>query len=291
MPFEYFDLAKLSQGSSLESFFHGWAGAREQVVVLSPHDDDALLGAGYLLQAVMGDGVVPYVLIFCNGCAGYSDPGQRGSIVATRRAETLSAYHELGIPEDHIIRFDRPDFSVIPYLGWQLPAGYEGGSEGLFRPVVTMLRDIGATRIVAPNDYREHLDHLAVALLGLFYAPQVGDNILADWGTPCRPHSFCVYSVWADFSPEDALVQGRDTTLRANLVLRADLDAEERVRRGIRSFASQGRVIEDLIKHREGRRTQSGYLELYLLTDPRPILDYAPYEQALRAMAGSKTSR
>ncbi len=63
---------------------------------LSPHDDDAVLGTGYLIQAVAESGGEPFVFIFCNGNGGYSIPEDKGTIVEKRAAETKAAYLELG---------------------------------------------------------------------------------------------------------------------------------------------------------------------------------------------------
>ena len=40
-------------GGGLDVLFPGWKGADERVCVYSPHDDDAILGAGYAMRAAM----------------------------------------------------------------------------------------------------------------------------------------------------------------------------------------------------------------------------------------------
>jgi len=65
--------------------------AKERVAIFSPHDDDAVLGTGYLIQAVAESGGEPFVFIFCNGNGGlYSIPEDKGTIVEKRAAETKS---------------------------------------------------------------------------------------------------------------------------------------------------------------------------------------------------------
>lgn len=68
---------------------------------------------------------------------------------------------------------------------------------------------------------------VAAHLIGAFDGPQVGDPVLADWGLAEPVRSTLIYSVWADFSPDDALVARADTRLRANRALLARVEIEE----------------------------------------------------------------
>src|SRR5438093_2416014 len=97
--------------------FPAWSKP-ESLAVLSPHDDDALLGAGYAILAARALEVPVSVLIVCNGCAGYSSAEQKSRIVGIRRAETLEAYAHLGLGPGDIYRFDVPDFSAVARIGW-----------------------------------------------------------------------------------------------------------------------------------------------------------------------------
>ena len=58
----------------LSALFPGWDGKNERLVVYSPHDDDAILGAGYAMRAAIEDGAEVYIVIVCSGNAGYSTP-------------------------------------------------------------------------------------------------------------------------------------------------------------------------------------------------------------------------
>ncbi|MFQ5794822.1 MAG: PIG-L deacetylase family protein [Candidatus Bipolaricaulia bacterium] len=276
--FTYYDLNLGRMSKDIGLLFPNWDG-KETLAVLSPHDDDALLGAGYAMLAALSEGAEVYIFIFCNGCAGYSTIEEKDSIVEIRKEETREAYVRLGIDEDHILRLDYDDFSVAPYLGWHLP----GGTEGTLAQSLPKLREIDTTRLLIPNGYREHLDHTAVHQVGAFDGPQVGDPILVDWGETEPITSFLEYAVWGDFSPEDALTSGRKTTLRGNRVVEANSAIEQRIRDTIQRFQSQQDIIEGLIAHREQRRFQSGHIEIYLDFDPRPSLNYSPYKEHLES--------
>ncbi len=271
--FTYYDLRRRKRSEDISLLFPDWRPGDEQIAVLSPHDDDAALGAGYILQAAQVNGAEVYIFIFCNGCAGYSFPEEKETIVATRQQETIASCAVLDIPEDHIVRFDYPDFSLMPNLGWRMPWNATGTMEYHLRA----LRDRRITRILVPNGYREHIDHEATYRAGAYDGPQVGDPVLADWGLTPAIRSTIQYAVWGDFSPEDALVNAEPVTLRANRAIVTTPSVEERVREAIRAFRSQGQIIEGLIAARQGRQFDGRYLELYLDFDARPALDYRPY--------------
>lgn len=278
--FSYYNLRAGLKSDHIALLFPGWEAEDERVAVVSPHDDDGLLGAGYAILAALANGAEVYLFIFCNGCAGYSTPEEKGSIVERRKDETVSAYQALGIAADKIIRFDYPDFSLLPNIGWLMP----WGKEGTFPRSLQTMRELRITRLLVPNGYREHVDHEAAFRIGAYDGPQVGDNILAEWGGAPPIRSFLQYAVWGDFSPEDALVTGSDLPLRGNRAILARAGVEESVEKGIREFRSQERVIEGLIEARKERRRGEGVIEVYLAFDPRPSLDYAPYHEAISAI-------
>ncbi|MGQ9623601.1 MAG: PIG-L deacetylase family protein, partial [Candidatus Caldatribacteriaceae bacterium] len=221
--FAFFDLREQKRSPFIDLLFPGWEEGNERVVIFSPHDDDALLGAGYLLQAVPLFGGEVHILIFCNGSGGYSTIEHKPIITALRFQETGRAYAKVGIPLERIHRLEYDDYSVWPFIGWHLP----GKEEGTVRKVLPLLRRLRATRVVLPNGYREHLDHTAVFMVGAFDAPQVGDPVMADWGESDPVRSVLQYAVWSDFSPEDALLAEDDLTIRANRALVAPEEAEE----------------------------------------------------------------
>ncbi|MFQ6000358.1 MAG: PIG-L family deacetylase [Anaerolineae bacterium] len=278
--FSYYNLRARMKSDQIDLLFPGWEAGNERVAVICPHDDDGLLGAGYALLAALANEAEVYPFILCNGCAGYSTPEEKESIVERRKDETVRAYQALGISARNIIRFDYPDFSLLPNIGWLMP----WGKEGTFPRSLQMMRELRITRLLVPNGYREHVDHEAAYRIGAYDGPQVGDNILADWGGAPPIKSFLQYAVWGDLSPEDALVTGSDLTLRGNRAILARLGVEETVQKGIREFRSQERVVEGLIEARKGRRRGEQVIEVYLAFDPRPSLDYAPYHEAIAAI-------
>ena len=58
-------------------------GKGEVLAVMSPHDDDAIIGAGYAMLAAQQAGADVYVVIFCRGDAGYSTVEEKETIYQT----------------------------------------------------------------------------------------------------------------------------------------------------------------------------------------------------------------
>jgi hypothetical protein len=266
MSFVFHDFTRSARGG-IELLWPEFAGAAESVAVISPHDDDALLGAGYLMLALREIGAAVRVLIVCDGRGGYSRVEDKAGMVERRKQEAAAAYHDLGLGPDDLAWLDIPDFSVIHYLGWVLP----NGQAGAFARILPLLRKWRVSRILVPNAYREHIDHTAAHFAGTFYGPQVGDAVLADWGGAPPVKSTLEYSVWADFAP----APGR--TLRADRAIVAPLAVEEKVMAALGRFQSQAEVIAGLVGARASRRRDGRVIELYRTIDPRPRLDYAPY--------------
>ncbi len=276
-PFVYYDLIRGLRNRNISLIFEDWRREGERVIVLSPHDDDALLGAGYILLAAMSEGCEPYILIFCDGGAGYSNINDKERIVSIRKTESVNAYRKLGIKEEAILRFNYPDLSLRSHIGRLLP----GGIEGTTPKTIKMLRMIRPTRLLIPNEYRENTDHEALSYTGTYDGPQVGDVLMVDLAEPFRIKGFLKYSVWGDFSPEDAFLTGRDPALRGDVAIKAEPEVEEKVIQALKEFKSQEKIINQLVRKRSERIINGDYIEVYLRYNPRPSISYDGYKKRL----------
>ena len=275
--YRYLDI-RTERFGGIETLFPGWKPGDERVCVYSPHDDDAILGAGYAMRAALDAGAEVYLIIACSGDCGYSTPEEKDTIVARRHTEATNVYAAFGIPEENILFLNYPDFSALSYVGRNIAPGREGN----FRSTLTLLRQRRITRILAPNHYHEHIDHLAASLMAQYDAPQAGDMHSVDWADPYPVRSTAQYSVWAELDPEDALVAGRDPSLRADTVLIASQEVEQTVAKGLSEYVSQQAIIADLLLQRKARQLPDGrYIEVYRRFDPRPKLDFEPYKRLL----------
>jgi len=274
----FLDLGAGLKSRTPDPLFPGWTPGSERVVIFSPHDDDALLGAGYLILAVLEESARVELVVFCDGRAGYSRVEERDTIVGWRKEECRRAYGRLGLPPDAITRLDLPDFSVPHYLGWKLPSG----ADGLFARLLPRLRELRPTRLCLPNGWREHFDHTGVHQAGVFFGPQVGDAVLADWGRASAVRSALVYSVWGEFPARELGAPGP----RADRAILGPAEAEKRIQEALAEFASQAEVIAGLQQARSARTEAGRALELYQSLGLRPALDYGPYWQRVHSLLG-----
>jgi len=249
---EFVDFRTLRKSSSIDLLFPEWQ-EDETVAFLSPHDDDVLLGAGYLLKATIENNGIPLLLVFCSGDAGYSNPEEKDTITQRRRQEAIQAYGALGVKEENIHSFDIPDFSLMPHVNRNLIE-----KKGLF-------------------GYFEHWDHSAVFSMGIYTSPQAGDPVLADIGEPFSAQSHYVYSVWGDFEPSET--EPRQIRADKGIVVKEEI--EEEIRRSIHQFTSQRKIFKKIVDYREKRKSSAGYLELYKSADIRPQTDFNPYFELL----------
>lgn len=271
---QFVDVNKSKISSDIEVIFPDWGKGKEKICVLSPHDDDAIIGAGYAIEAALRNNAEVFIFIFCKGNAGYSAIEQKENIEAIRELETINAYTKLGIRKENIVRFNYSDFSVLQNIGWILSTKEEGS----FKQIVTKLRELKVTRVVVPNHYREHIDHTAVSIIGTYDSPQCGDPILVDWAQPFSIKNVLEYSVWGDLDPEDALVKNRKSNLRANKLVIVSEDIERNIRQCISEYKSQEKIVSDLMASRDERKTNNNiFIEVYLSYDARPRLNYRPY--------------
>ena len=264
---EFIDFGSLRRSKKIDLLFPGWKKG-EKVAFLSPHDDDVVLGAGYLLKAVKESGGIPLVFIFCKGDAGYSSVEDKNAIVKTRKKETMKAYKKLGVQEGNLFHSDIPDFSLPPYVNRNLPRG-----KGLFEEQVRLFRKEKVGRVVFASGFYEHWDHTAVYQMGIYTSPQAGDPILADLGEPCAPKSYYIYSVWGDFEPDKSV----SDAIRADKGILVDRDQENTVREAIQAFSSQKKIFQTIVDYREKRKSESGYLELYKTMSVRSPIEYKAY--------------
>ena len=273
MSFSYYDLNSKAKSKSIDTLFPNFS-EDEVLAVMSPHDDDAVIGAGYSILAAKEAGADVYVVIFCRGDAGYSTVEEKDTIEAVREMETYECYKRLGIEENHILRLNFPDFSAISNIGWERCDKSAGDMPRILR----FFREKKVTRVMIPNHYHEHIDHLSAYLMSSYDVPQAGDSALVDYGEPHSVRSTLQYSVWADLDPEDALINNRPADLRANRILAVKKEIEEKIADAIGAYVSQEEIIKSLVKARAERLTPSGeFIEVYIAFDCRPKINFKPY--------------
>ncbi|MFQ6070368.1 MAG: PIG-L deacetylase family protein [Candidatus Aminicenantales bacterium] len=264
---EFIDFRRLLRSRRIDLVFPGWEEG-ERVAFLSPHDDDVILGAGYLLLSTVEARGVPHVFIFTTGDAGYSVPEDKEKIVSMRKKEALSAYIKMGVRKDNIHFLGLTDFSLMPYVNRKIPGG-----EGIFEEIVQTFRENKVSRVVFSNGYFENWDHTAVFNIGMYVVPQAGDAVLSDLGKPHPLRTYVLYSVWGDFEPQYA----ESHMIRADLGIMAGQKEEDKVLEAINAFTSQKEIISTILKERKKRKRKARFLELYKAPCVRKQIEFTPY--------------
>lgn len=275
----FFSISNHIVSEDISLLFPDWK-EKEIPVIFSPHDDDAILGCGYLIQYFTSHQIPLHLIIFCKGDAGYSTVAEKASVVERRKRETIECYGKLGIKKENILYFDVPDFSMQVFS----PRYRSEDEKGTFENLVAYLREIRATRIIIPNSYMEHSDHEAVYRCGIYDAVQASDPILAELGTPIDLKSMLIYAVWTDFSPVNALLHGRNEKIRADAGVCMPASVEDTVIDAIRCYQSQAAIIDQLIQQRQARKTRFGWAELYQNIQFRPSLRYENYRGCIESL-------
>ena len=178
--------------------------------MISPHDDDAVLGAGLLIQLAKRENVPVHIMIVTDGSMGYCSADEKDSIAEIRRKETLECYKTLGVPKSNIICLGFPDCQLASYRG-RSPAKPDdaaavNGFSGLQNAFTFHLRRIKPTQCFLPTWNDLHPDHRIVYeefLISLFHA---AGNIWPELGEPLSKVPYVnTYAVYCDFASPPTL--------------------------------------------------------------------------------------
>jgi LmbE family N-acetylglucosaminyl deacetylase len=197
-------------GSRLASVSRHWQGRKERFLVISPHDDDAVLGAGLLIQLAKRENVPVHILIVTDGSMGYCSLDEKQSISQIRQDEAFECYLSLGVPKEHIIWLGFPDCRLHSYRGRSPAAKNEplaiDGFVGLQNSFTHQLRNIRPTQCFLPTSNDLHPDHRIIYdefLISLFHA---AGNIWPELGTPLEKVPYVnTYAVYCDFAAPPTL--------------------------------------------------------------------------------------
>jgi LmbE family N-acetylglucosaminyl deacetylase len=197
-------------GSTLAGVSRHWQGKKESFLLVSPHDDDAVLGAGLLIQLARRESVPVHILIVTDGSMGYCSLEEKDTISEIRRGESHQCYRSLGVPKKNITRLDLPDCQLSSYRG-RWPADAKNrlaikGFMGLQNTFTYWLRRINPTQCFLPTWNDLHPDHRIVYeefLISLFHA---AGNIWPELGKPLTRVPYVnTYAVYCDFAAPPTL--------------------------------------------------------------------------------------
>ena len=211
-------------------------------LLIAPHDDDFILGAGLLVLAAQAQGIALHVAVATDGSLGYARPEERAGLVGTRERELATACQQLGLPANHLHRLDFPDGGLIAHQGCRGP----DQPDSLGQRLVTLLRAVrpGAVFVCAPEDV--HPDHRVCALESEIACVWAASQIWLERGQPIAEPQRFHYAVYAPFvGPPDVQLELDPGALGVKLA-------------ALRCFESQG-VIDPMIE----RLKQAGPREYF----------------------------
>ncbi len=228
-------------GSKLAEVSRHWQGKKERFMIISPHDDDAVLGAGLLIQLAKRENVPVYILIVTDGSMGYCSAEEKNNIAEIRRNESLECYQSLGIPKQNIIWLGFADCQLNEYRGRRTAEPKSlaeiRGYTGLQNSFTYHLRKIKPTQCFLPTSNDLHPDHRIIYdefLISLFHA---AGNIWPELGKPLSNAPYVnTFAVYCDFNATP--------TLR----MRAPMSYLENKLKAISAFRSQ-KQISSLIEN------------------------------------------
>lgn len=191
-------------GPRLADVSRHWQGDDEHFLFVGPHDDDAVLGCGLLIQLARREDVPVDILIVTDGSMGYCSLDEKTTIARIRRDESLECYRILGVPAENITWLGYPDCRLNSFRG-RIPADSSAppaiaGFAGLQNSLTHCLRRIRPTQCFLPTCNDLHPDHRFVYdefMISLFHA---GGNIWPELGEPVARIPYVnTYAVYCDF--------------------------------------------------------------------------------------------
>ena len=143
-------------------FAPAWQPRMQRVVVVAPHPDDEVLGAGGMIAERRRHGVTVVVVAVTDGEAAYPGTSGLGSL---RRSEQEKALARVGLSRRDIVRLSLPDGDVASH-----EESLAGSLEQILPP---------DTVLIAPWELDPHPDHEACGRAAARAAQAVGCGLIS----------------------------------------------------------------------------------------------------------------
>lgn len=220
--------------------------ARERILFLHPHDDDAIVGAGLTVALAAAEGFDVHVAIVTGGQMGYCSMDDRSSIVEIRRSEALASYKLLGVDESRVTFLGYEDGKTYNYIGRRLAC--EGdpaieGYTGLENHLTWIIRKVAPQRIIAPANTDLHPDHQAVSkelLISIYHA---SGDIWPELGKPCALPEVLEYPCYVNLSePPNIMIETDDALFQRKLAAIGCYVSQKQIEGTVQSFREAGPI-------------------------------------------------
>ncbi len=218
--------------------FKDWKAEQEKWLFISPHDDDAVIGGGLLIQKAAAGGIPLQAAVVTDGVNGYCSFEQKDSIVSIREKEASESFRVLSV--NYLSFLGYPDGNTAAFSGRRKAVSGDpdiiSGFTGMQNSFTALLRKFRPTRlfIMSGSDY--HPDHRLVyqeALISVFHAagaiwPELGSS-LEDLPVIYEMAAYCNFNRLPDIQ------------------ISSDMKYLDRKIDALRSYKSQTGIIEVLV--------------------------------------------
>ncbi len=213
---------KVLKNSPFEKTFRNWQGQHEKWLIVVPHDDDAVIGMGLMIQAALHANIEVHVLITTDGSMGYCHAKHQKNIQEIRRKETLDSFKMIGVNTKNVQWLHFKDCSLNNQTGRYKPAKKTKstikGFDGLQNAYTASLRKIRPTRLFVATAADLHPDHQMVnseLMISLFHA---NGDIWPELGLPTPVPEVVEFAVYCDFlTPPDIQLLATEVELEKKL--------------------------------------------------------------------------
>ncbi len=218
-----------------QSVFKPFAAQTGDVwLIVVPHDDDAVLGMGLLIQAAHDAGISVHCAVVSDGSMGFSMPTEREGLVERRQAELMASCAILGIQAECVHVCGLPDCSLTQHQGMRRDA--TGALSGISWELTRIYRQLAPSCVFASTGTDYHPDHRAVASevdMACFFA---SCGIWLELGEPVPVPDRWDFAVYCAFKDDpDLRLTGTEESLQIKL-------------KAIEAFESQPEIISTLVK-------------------------------------------
>jgi len=185
----------------------------KRVLVIAPHNDDEVLGAGGMIQRHLAEGYKVKVIIMTNGDGQLRPPGNRIKLGYRRQKETLAALKLLGLSDNDVIFLGYPDrgLAKLWIRFWEYDklyiSKYTKTDHSPYKNSYTPKTPYCGLAVV--KDLKEIIRQ---AMPSLLYFPHPNDQHPDHWAT----NALVLYAL------EELKAEGKETELE-NIALRAYL--------------------------------------------------------------------
>lgn len=229
-------------------------GSDNSVLFVSPHDDDAAIGAGMLINLLVRVGVQVHVAVVTDGRMGYFRSEFRNTIVGVRRDETVRAYRLLGVPESQVHFLGFPDGNTWSFLGRRLAQPGEPsieGHTGLENHLTWVVRQVKPKIIVTAALEDIHPDHKAVAMAVPIVRFHASNGIWPELGPAIPEPRLMEYPVYRQPTGNPVLAVCSDEAFEQKLTAIAAWGTQTEIIAGIMKDVVASGPVEYIWERRE----------------------------------------